>query len=720
MSGDFAMIHTADQWIRSAFENASMEAETGAVQLAWETSDVEASKAPPPAGLAFDPWCRLYRSIPEEGRVVRMRWGNSGPESGTERDLFEDVSSQHGEFIREKEGTGPLDKPVALAADNYGRLFVSESAAGRILVFDLLEKRPLRRVRLGRPLRDLVCRNGKVYALLGDPPGLAVLDARSGPYLRSIPPTLAGPSRMAVSPGGCLWVLERGGEEDASIVPLDRPEEALPVSFATDLAFADNDILVVARTPGQDFLRFRVGPGERFELPRLHARHYDGRGIVRMPEGGIGFWTEKGFSRTTLLRMRYIKEGRVIGFRLDSGRFQTIWGRMFIDACIPRGCSVKVRCLALDEEPEGVEKVAWTPPMNAEKVTIPRPDLSPPLPPKSMMEAVFESQSLYRRETGPEIQWRCAGSETGYATYEAQTIAQPGRYLWVVLELKGTTGSTPKVGSLRVEYPSHDLMRRLPRVFSRDEASADFLRRYLAIMEGAMREIDLRAVCRHVLLDPHATPEEALPWLASFVGMALDERWPVCARRTLIANGVWLFRFRGTVGGLKRFIEIYLDRPVVILEHFKVRGLGGAIVGEGDSLVSRSVVGGGFRVGGAVGDDESVSVSEENIEDAFETHAHRFSVVIPLSLDREKLEVVEHILAVHRPCHTMYDICSVDAGMRAGIGLYVGLTSLVGRTSGFGDLRLGGSLLGRQDIVGRPLPGVRVGSGAVGKDVRVG
>jgi hypothetical protein len=121
-----------------------------------------------------------------------------------------------------------------------------------------------------------------------------------------------------------------------------------------------------------------------------------------------------------------------------------------------------------------------------------------------------------------------------------------------------------------------------------------------------------------------------------------------------------------------------------------------------------------------VGETGAVAVSGESIEDAFASHAHRFSLVVPGSLDQEKLEVIKHILDLHRPCPTFYDICSVDAGMKAGIGLYLGLTSMVGRTSGFGQLQAGGSLLGRQDIVGRPTAGTSPGSSRLGGDSRVG
>lgn len=724
MSRDFAMIHTADQWYRAAFQDTSMEVERSTVQLAWEPEAREdvatGAEAVTAAGLAFDPWCRFYRSIPEENRVVRMLWSESGPKAGTEQELFTEAARKSGDFMLEKTGSEQLNGPGGLAVDSHGRLFMAESTGGRILIYDLLEKRLVRTVHLGRPVLDLACHDRTVYALLSDPPGLAVLDARSRPCLKNIGSRIVNPTRLAVSRHGCLWLLDRGGSEEATVVPLARPDERLAVPCATDLEFSEKDILVLARRPGQDFRRFRVLAGEQFELPHLRARHYDGRGIVRMPKGGIGFWTVNGPGRATLARMRYVKRGRVISYRLDSGRFQMVWGRMFIDACIPAGTEIKVRCLAMDDPPVAVEPVPRTPPENTLTLTVHRPDLSPPMPPKKLLDAVSVSRILHRRGTGSEIPWKCADRTGGFTTYEAPVFAGPGRYLWVVLELEGTTRLTPKVRSLRVEYPAHDLLRRLPRLYSRDEATADFLRRYLSIMEGAVREIDLRAVCRHVLLDPDASPRDALPWLAGFIGLALDERWPPAAGRALIREGVRLFRFRGTVWGLKRFIEIYLGRSIEIVEHFKVRGLGGAIVGESDALASRAVLGGGFRIGGKVGSTESVSVSEESIENAFETHAHRFSLVIPVSLDREKQAVIEHILALHRPCHTVYDICSVDAGMKVGIGLYTGLTSMVGRSSGFGELQTGGSLVGRGKILGRPGAGTRPGSSRLGQDSRVG
>ena len=104
------------------------------------------------------------------------------------------------------------------------------------------------------------------------------------------------------------------------------------------------------------------------------------------------------------------------------------------------------------------------------------------------------------------------------------------------------------------------------------------MNRYLSFFDGTLGELDARAACREVLVDPSAAPEEVLPWLASFLGLVLDLRWPVAARRTLIREVTWLFRFRGTVPGLKRFLQIYLGFDVIIIERFRLIGLGGAFL----------------------------------------------------------------------------------------------------------------------------------------------
>ena len=275
-------------------------------------------------------------------------------------------------------------------------------------------------------------------------------------------------------------------------------------------------------------------------------------------------------------------------------------------------------------------------------------------------------------------------------------------------------------------------MRRLPALFAEDRDQADFLHGYLAMLDGILYDLDLRARCRDILVDPHGTPAEALDWLASFFGLVLDGRWAEAARRQLVAEIVALYRLRGTVWALGRYIEIFLagaraGEPgligvsPVIIEHFRLRGVGGALLGGDPSLSSRSVVGAGLRVGGRVGELASRPLDpDDTATSVFSSHAHRFTVLIPRPLAGEEEAAIRHVLDTERPAHTAYDLCTVDAGMRVGNGLHLGISSIVGPTGAFEHAIAGRTLLGRRSILGPPSSGVAVSAARVGTSARVG
>jgi phage tail-like protein len=231
-----------------------------------------------------------------------------------------------------------------------------------------------------------------------------------------------------------------------------------------------------------------------------------------------------------------------------------------------------------------------------------------------------------------------------------------------------------------------------------------FLRRYLAMFAGQLQDLSRRAENRDILLNPAATAPEALPWLASFLGMTLDERWSIESRRTVIAEAIDLWKRRGTIQGLTRFVEIVAGVRPIIIEKYRMRG--GGMVGNPDAPGSSSILGAGFRVGGAVGVSEDAAPAD----DAFETHAHRFTMLLPGVLDEADLAMLDDLLELHRPAHTLFDMCSIGAGMRVGRGLHVGISSAIGRTGGFTQLQIGNSALGRGAIVGRPQTGIRPGA----------
>jgi phage tail-like protein len=57
-------------------------------------------------------------------------------------------------------------------------------------------------------------------------------------------------------------------------------------------------------------------------------------------------------------------------------------------------------------------------------------------------------------------------------------------------------------------------------------------------------------------LDPWLTPVDFVPWLAGWVGLALDPAWPVGRRRAAIARAAELYRWRGTARGIAAAVEL--------------------------------------------------------------------------------------------------------------------------------------------------------------------
>ena len=733
----FALVRTGDQWIRCSFADTFLDLDAGVVELAWTTATAE-SNVPAPllgAGLAFDRECRLYHSIPPEGRIERLLWKSLDPSAPVTSqppplDLMAGAGDDPvGDFTSAASG-GPLRAPRGLAVDVNDRLFIAETDTNRILIYDLWSDRLIRQVVLpGTQPVDIAAHGHDAYVVLRAAKRIVRLTARSGPEPVELPEGCTEPARVAVSPAGLIAILEKAATADARVCFVDRRLAPLVVPMATDLEWQSERVLVVARQPGADFARVGVAPGQLVQMRSLRARGYDGLGIVVTPDQRIGYWTADGFRTAVPARAIFERAGRVTTFRLDSGAYQTTWGRLFLDACIPEGADLRVHYVAVDEADEE-PPIARVPPANVTQVTVRRPDLSPPMPPAVLAPGESDvTRRIHLRESGRELPWAQLPEEERFDTFEAPIDAPPGRFLWVTLELRGNTRVSPKVRALRAEHPAHDYLRRLPRTFSRDRQSASFLLRYLAMFDGFMGETEARGTDRHVLMETRSTPDECLPWLASFVGLALDERWaaapspdggaPVDARRQIIREATWLFRYRGTVPGLKRFIELYVGSPVMIIEHFRMRGLGAAVLGDQATTFSSAVVGVGFRIGGAVGAETAKPLSG-SVADAFKTHAHRFTVIIPAPLSQEQLDVVRHIIKVHRPAHTIFDVCTVDAGMRVGRGLMVALSSVIGPTGGFTTFQVGGSSPGRGAILGRPPEGGHIGNARIGRDAQVG
>jgi phage tail-like protein len=67
-------------------------------------------------------------------------------------------------------------------------------------------------------------------------------------------------------------------------------------------------------------------------------------------------------------------------------------------------------------------------------------------------------------------------------------------------------------------------------------------------------------------VDPWLAPADFLDWLATWVGVELDDAWTTEQRRTIVAGAALLHRQRGTVAGVTAALRLALDAEVTVTD----------------------------------------------------------------------------------------------------------------------------------------------------------
>lgn len=103
------------------------------------------------------------------------------------------------------------------------------------------------------------------------------------------------------------------------------------------------------------------------------------------------------------------------------------------------------------------------------------------------------------------------------------------------------------------------LIDYLPAVFREDPDNPDnpFVPGLLRPFEEVLNAFSTCLAHIEDYFDPATTGSNFLPWLATWVALVLDEDWPEARRRELIKEAVDLYKRRGTVSGLMKYLEIY-------------------------------------------------------------------------------------------------------------------------------------------------------------------
>jgi phage tail-like protein len=642
------------------------------------------------AGLAFDNHCRLFHPRPDDGKVDYVLWGQvtaRGVHDDTPHPF--DITAAGTEVGGEPSGPVPK-RPLALACDDKDFLYLADPDDKAVWLIDTWQQEVSRRLPFDPEPLDLAGDGDQVFVLLAD--GSIWQVAPCAAPERTEWTAVASAQRLAIDFSGrkpAAWVLEKPGTADATLHALDLGEQ-LVVPFTTDLVFekpaspGERSNLVLARRPGEEFRRAQMDGIAPTWLPGLIAPHYDGRGIALAPDGRIAYWTSHGLRHAAPARAHYRQSGLVFGFALDSERDQSTWGRLVVEACVPEGTQIKFWAFTRDD-------LDYTDPMRVSA------DGEPPVLSQHMWDLCVEEPSALFRD--PSQRPLSPAPSGGYAIYDAPVMAPPGRFLWLVFQLEGTRSKSPRIRTARITYPGHAMLSQLPRTLWRERPEREFLYRFLTPIAAMLDEWEAVSGGRHRLLDARIAPPAALGWLAGFIGLVLDPCWPEEVQRRMILEAATLFRTRGTLGSLQRMIEILTDSQVVIIEHFRLRG--GGVFGNPASIESQSVLGAGYRVGGMIGEPGKLPIEGAETID-FDDFAHRFTVTVVAALDEQQLACVRRLVEYHKPAHTDFTLCTAESGVRAGVGSHVGISSVIGKSSGFETALVGDTVLGAGYLLGRP------------------
>ena len=103
---------------------------------------------------------------------------------------------------------------------------------------------------------------------------------------------------------------------------------------------------------------------------------------------------------------------------------------------------------------------------------------------------------------------------------------------------------------VRVAVASRSWVEYLPALYqAQDGGARSMLEGLLWPFQQVWTGIEEKLDDLHRYFHPYETPAEFLPWLASWLALALDQEWPERKKRILVKHAVELYKLRGPRGG---------------------------------------------------------------------------------------------------------------------------------------------------------------------------
>lgn len=229
-----------------------------------------------------------------------------------------------------------------------------------------------------------------------------------------------------------------------------------------------------------------------------------------------------------------------------------------------------------------------------------------------------------------------------------------GRYLHLKVELIGTEYETPLLKSIRVDFPRLSYLRYLPAIYQDDENSRDFLERFLSIFETFLGNLEGQIDDIGRYFDVDVVSEDFLPWLSTWLAIAIDDNWTKEQLRNLIKKAPQLYKLRGTREGIAATVELFTgDRPL-IYEYFDL---------EDNST-----------------NNETDKILQQLKKNYFnDNELFRFWVLLnPFQIDNEiELQTIQRLIDADKPAHTEARIKVLQPWIALDNESYLGFNSCI-------------------------------------------
>ena len=206
--------------------------------------------------------------------------------------------------------------------------------------------------------------------------------------------------------------------------------------------------------------------------------------------------------------------------------------------------------------------------------------------------------------------------------------------------------------------PPSSLLQYLPAIFQQDAFTGQFLLAFEKLLLGRRDDVPFPPLERasvevhfpqHGLeetiaglasyFDPQQTPDEFLPWLASWTAFSLRADLPPDKQRDFIANILQLYRWRGTKQNLEKLLAIFVPHT-------------------------------------------DVSLSPPQVNETTDPHSFRVTILLArttVAVVNRQETIARALIELEKPAHTIYELELLFPSMQVGVHSTVGVDTLLGK-----------------------------------------